>query len=1661
MEGNKAKKAGLKILRIMGWIVLSVIALLLIVIGAVQIPWVQNKIKQEAVGFLQDKIGTPVSLEHFSLSFPKKIVIEGLYLEDQQRDTLLYAGRVGVDTDLWGLMDNTIELNTIELENIVGTIKRSATDSAFNFDYIIAAFDSGEPTPADTSATPWTFRLGDVEIDGIRLHLNDSVSGNQLDLALSKFDLSTDVFDLDAGEILFDEIAVQGLRTNLVQFRMSESLPDSTEIVPEDSTAVALNIGFRRLALRDIRADWNQKILGQVLRLDLPEAVVKADTIDIKKQQINLTSIEISEPFISFQQFESATPAPEPTPVTSPQEKAKDQEPWNITLQTFDITGARIHYFDGNGVQQGDGVDFADLMFSNFNLGIRNVLYNGSEAYADVSRFSFREKSGFAIRSFETTVALLRDSMAVKGFALETTNSRIRMNASATYPSLTAATEDLGSVNGVFRIASTSISLKDVLFLAPTLLDSLPLTLPQTTTIGVDALAHGSVKKVFLDHLQLHTLESTSLFANGSITSVMDSINRLIDFKVDRLYTTRSDIRTVLADSLIPASIEIPKWIRVDMAYHGTLQTPNVKANLETDLGSVQLDAEANLAANIKENYRGEVRILDFNMGELLKQPQQMGNLDMVAAVNGKGLTIEELDALVKVRVNKFQYNGYTYRDFRIDGAMKEYFFEGKAGLADENLNFTLTADLDYKNDVPSYALLLDLKNADFNQLKLTPRPLRARGKLEVDLATADFQRINGDIGIRDFAIYNGDALYAVDSLLFASIDQEGRSEISIRSDIVSGDFKGTINIFELPDLLSRHFNQYFSLRDTVYAKPVEEQRFRFDLVIKNTDLLTEVLLPDLEPFVPGEISGEFDSALDKLVLNINLSEIKYGGVAFDSVYLKALSDAKSFDFTFALQNIFFDTLNIKSLRLAGNVMHDSIRTNLSILDSLNREKYYLGGVFHSFEDAFQFSFLKNQLTLNYEEWQTPLYNTLRFTDSGLDPNNFYIAREQQRILLYKKNNADSTLSIAFREVELSNVTSLVEGTTPLSGIIDGELTLASSAESSFETDLRISKLAILERLWGDLVLNVNKKGNAPTNFKLNIDGDDAELRADGFLTSDEDPRISVRANIPRLNLAIVEPFTMGQLREMKGMLTGQFRMEGRTADPDMSGSVNFKDASFISTFANSAFSLPNETIYLRDDQLVFDRFNIFDNRKNKATIDGMVSSREAGGFDLKLNLTANQFQLLNTTEKDNELFYGDIRLNTRTAITGTSSAPVVNMNVSLAENSHLTYVIPQSEAAILEQKGVVVFVDRDQVNDPFMKGIDPRDSLDSGFTGIDLTANIELDGTETFNVVIDPVTGDRLSVQGTSNLTLHMDPTGDMQLTGRYEIRSGTYDLSFARFVKRNFQIARGSTMTWSGDIMNADMDIRAIYEVETSPVDLVANQVLEEELPMYKKLAPFQVFLILKGELLSPEISFQLSMPERQRGEYGGAVYAKLQDLNTREADLNKQVFALLVLKRFISDNPFDSQGGGGFESTARKSVSRILSDQLNKLSSNIEGVELSFDVKSYEDYSGGAGSNQTDLELGVSKSLMNDRLVVKVSGNVNIEGENSQQNSFTDFIGDLALEYKLTEDGRIRVTGFRNNNYDMINGEVIETGAGVIYIKDYDSLRELFKANETKRE
>jgi hypothetical protein len=204
--------------------------------------------------------------------------------------------------------------------------------------------------------------------------------------------------------------------------------------------------------------------------------------------------------------------------------------------------------------------------------------------------------------------------------------------------------------------------------------------------------------------------------------------------------------------------------------------------------------------------------------------------------------------------------------------------------------------------------------------------------------------------------------------------------------------------------------------------------------------------------------------------------------------------------------------------------------------------------------------------------------------------------------------------------------------------------------------------------------------------------------------------------------------------------------------------------------------------------------------------------------------------------------------------------------------------------------------------------------------------------------------------------------------------------------------------------------------------------------------------------GKLTAPDIHFRLDLPADQRGALGGAFYAKLNELNSQESELNKQVFALLVLGGFIAENPLASAGnGGGLSGFARSSVSQILSDQLNRLSQQyITGVSLNVGVQSYQDYSSGEAEGRTQLQLGLSTKLFDERMTVQVGGNVDLEGRQSQQNSLNNFAGDIKVSYGITRDGRWQLEVFRQNNYaGLIEGELVETGAGIVFTVDYDKL------------
>jgi translocation and assembly module TamB len=1643
------KRYLIKAVKIIGWVCLSLIALLLLVIAAIQIPAVQNRIVQKTITELEQRFGTTVSLKHIAISFPKKIVLEELYIEDQSGDTLLYAGELSVDTDLYALFKRRMQLNDVSLDNWRIIISRPSDSETFNYDFIPAAFKTESAAVPDTTAVPWAFDIKNVKLTDVVVTYRDAWLGNEIEAAIGNLAVDVEELDLESPHLWLNSVEFEDSRITAEFSGSSENMPDSTET---DPTAKPFVFDFESASFRNITSTVKNVSMEEILRVDLGKLKVDVKTFDLVKQEIDVNNVSMSNSFISFQH--TGVPI-DSAKVADESENKQGEKPWLLSLSSLELKNNSIQYYDFNSPNAKEGLNFDNLWIRDINIQAKDLSYAGNKAHGEIELLSLNDKSGFSISTFKTTFALTEKELDVSNFEIKTPHSNIRLEAKSQFASFENIADNYPEATLTLKSQST-VGVRDILFFSPGLFDSIPIKIKDNTTVTLNTHLNGKVKDLVVRQFAITTLSDTKLSMTGTIRGLPGK-NAMIHASIDEFFTNGEDLKAILDDSIV-SKFGLPKRLSLKGKYDGTISTPSVKADLTSDIGGARIDAKLDLTQKGNESYGGRIDLHKFQLGRILRR-NDLGTLDMNAAAKGSGTSMKDLSARVKVSVKKLQYREYDYKNFELEGSLKNYFFSGKASLEDKNLSFIFSGDLDYSADVALYKFIFNLKHIDLNALHLSQRPLKARGTIDVDLATSDFRSINGSLDIRDVAIFNGDNLYAVDSLLFASIDQHGNSKISIRSDIMTGDFEGTINLFDMGNAMKRHFNNYYSLRDTTFNRPAEVQKFSFELVLKNTDLLTEILLPDLEPFVPGEIAGKFDSEQADLDLHLELTKIRYGGVGLDTIFLNVESDRNSMNYTLRLRKVSMDTLRIEALTLSGIVANDSIRSKFIVLDSLQKEKYVLGGVFYSLEHTTQFKLLNEEVLINYAPWATPPNNLLTFGRAGIEARDFSITNINES-LSFVTNKEESATSVVFKDLNIQNLLNLVEGTILADGLMNGRIRFANAG--SLQTDVKIEGLDIFNAVWGDLSLKVSGTSNGLYRGDLDISGSKIDVKANAEYQQTS-RKVNFTTTITSLDLSLIEPFTAGQVQQMKGNFKGEIRVTGDAIKPQIRGGLHFNEVSFVPTLVGTPFSLKDEEISFTDEGIILDDFNITDQDNNTASLDGSIGTKDYTNFNLKLRLKARNFRLLDTNEDDSDLFYGSVRINTVASISGTLTQPRIQMQMSLVDDSELTYIVPQSEKGVLEQKGIVLFVDRDAKDDPFLASINPRDTVKSKFIGLDLTANIELNDKETLSIIIDPITGDKLTVKGNSTLTLDIDPTGDMQLSGRYEITEGSYALSFYKLVKRNFSIKKGSTITWSGDPLLATMDIAASYAVETSPLELVINQLPitdQQQINMYKQRLPFLVFLNIRGDLLTPDISFELDMPVDSRDAMAGSIYAKIKDINTRESDLNKQVFALLILRRFVSENPFETEGGSDVAATARRSVSKLLTEQLNRLSENIKGIELSFDVKSYEDYSSGEAQGQTEVQLGVSKSLLDDRLVVKVSGNVDIEGNATNQNSFTDYIGDLALEYKLTEDGRFRITGFRNNNYDIISGELIETGAGLIYIKDYNTLRELFKANAKRQ-
>jgi len=283
------------------WIVLAVIAVLLLAIFLIRLPAVQNFVVGKVTTYVEGKIHTPVRIGYINIEFPKKIVLEDVYFEDQTRDTLFAGEQLKVDISMFKLLKNTVEVQDLSLHGITAKISRTLPDSTFNFDYIIKAFASEKAsTPtADTSAG-LTFDIDKVVFERFHIVYTDEVIGLSSDVYLKQFASNVKTFDLTKNMAFnLPKVRIEGLNATIKQWGTAEAedAPDAQDFGITDPSVAAdkrlPDIGIQTADLKDIIIHYEDSSSAIKTKFVIQNLLANIEEIDLNKEYVKLKDLTL------------------------------------------------------------------------------------------------------------------------------------------------------------------------------------------------------------------------------------------------------------------------------------------------------------------------------------------------------------------------------------------------------------------------------------------------------------------------------------------------------------------------------------------------------------------------------------------------------------------------------------------------------------------------------------------------------------------------------------------------------------------------------------------------------------------------------------------------------------------------------------------------------------------------------------------------------------------------------------------------------------------------------------------------------------------------------------------------------------------------------------------------------------------------------------------------------------------------------------------------------------------------------------------------------------------------------------------------------------------------------------------------------------------------
>lgn len=1311
------------------------------------------------------------------------------------------------------------------------------------------------------------------------------------------------------------------------------------------------------------------------------------------------------------------------------------------------------------------GINFSDMEINDVNLEAGAFSVVGDSVSFAINSMTGVEKSGFDIKGFDarhfaiSSTGIYLDRLNVS--ALD--QSRLHMEKlHMLYDDMGALRDFVNKVNFDAEISRSTVTFRAIAYFAPSLREW------QTVLNNVSAHATGPISNM---RGQVTNAESrnTRINAGFSIRGVPDIPNTHFTFDVYNLSTTAADAeffaRDVSGNDNIKLRELISKFGNVSISgrFDGLLNDFHANADVATSMGKAALDMDFSHDGR-SGRFKGNVASTGFNLGRFANSAS-LGNASFNAHVDG-GFSVDNLTLDADAKLAQLEFNGYAYNSVTMKGLIDNRTFTGNIVCEDPNILFDFDGLLDFTEELPSYDFRMSLSQANLNALNFNRRDSVSMLSCRIDAHArgSNPDNLNGQIVIDDLLYVN-----QVDSVRTGRIVIKGENSdesklLTLNSAFADMEFRSRISYGRVQEYLAYVLQPYIpslsyqkrvvEMGDSTLASDAEH----FTIVrmnVKQANNVAGIFLPGLMVAEGTNLAFMLNTNTRQLSLIFKSDYIERGSFLATGIDINSRTQSDSLTLFAKSDDLFIGGFYMPEFSVIGGARNYKASIQSRFTDKEHGVSALLGLRTVLEKDSvsglnrFRMSLTPSSLDTRNNSWRIVAHE-ITYDSTRIVVDGFRIFSETQSL------NIDGVASRSHADtlrVRLSNF-----DVAPFSQFISRlGYDLTGNATGSVDFVSALSRGVVFAGLSFDR-MKINDLDIAPTRFESEWDFDaqrarflllnraSADTVARGFYIP-VDKRIRVDARLDNVSMKLLDPVLSGVAHDTEGIAVADILLSGTINNMVLNGNAHVKDMSTTVDFTNVRYTLPEAEITVKDNVISARDASVYDRFGNRAAMDMTLVNGNFRNFSYDIRLQPVNMLAMNTTEKNNELFYGNVFATGVVTVKGDKVG--THLDVVATTSPGTEFFMPLSGKEDMSELDFVVFEnsarERPDTSNVLIRRkmmLERRNrAANRGEGNVDITMALNVRDNAEFQLVIDPTVGDILRGRGNGTINIHVNPSKNIfTMYGDYVISEGSYLLTLQNIINKRFIIDQGSTITWTGEPLDAMLNITAIYRLKASlaPLSYMMSSSVSES---FQRTAPVDCIIKIGDRLTRPSIAFDVQV--QNVSPEINSILANL--LSTQEMKAQQFVW-LLTINSFYTDD-----SGAGLNVGAMGGSATGFDFLSNQLTNWLSTDKYSFGFR----YRPRSEITSDELDFGFTTEVFSDRLQLEVEGNYDFDNNQTrtQANTTSGLTGDFYLTWLINQSGTLRAKAFRRtiDRFDENQG-LQESGLGIYYKQDFNTFREL---------